>query len=427
MSSSESRRKSRVDGHKQQLSSSIYNTRCYFSLQYRVRLPISSMLMMLARSLFLFGGLHTVHAWLLPPKPLHLYAIGRTHQTSGRRRHGLVNMVSTSSSSSSLPDTSKPLPPHTFAGMVEQGLLERFDESEISRVLTSWRLLDQDYYHNEYVGDPEKEGSSNMIQECHSYVPGLSIKPFWDTEDFDWAKFLESKYSEIRREFQRAMSDRRQLEAEGNNIWAGALTEDASSYGTGWKTLVLMNRGQWDPVNVQLFPKTSKAVHQSGIPATEVFFASMEGPSEIKPHSDFTNFVLTSHLAVDIPYNGENKCRLTIADEERQWMNGSVMVFDTSLLHEAINESDKMRYILMFRLWHPDLTPAEREALQFTYDCLEYPGLVSTDPQERLMAQENAKSMREFPAQAASKSIAEGFGGGGGSGKKGKKKKGGKR
>ena len=306
-------------------------------------------------------------------------------------------------------DTTVPLSPNTFAGMVERGLLERFEEKDIERVLASWRLLDKDYYHKEYVGEPDKENESFMIQECHSYVPGLSITPFWNASDFEWAKYLESKYAEIRKEFDAVNSNMKKLMQEGNNIWAGALTEDANSYGEGWKTLVLMNRGRWDPVNLNMFPKTSKAVHESGIPATEVFFASMKGPSEIKKHTDFTNFVLTSHLAVDIPYSGENKCRITVGDETRQWINGDVMVFDTSLIHDAVNESDQMRYILMFRLWHPDLTQVERDALQFTYDCLEIPGLVSDNPEERFMAEEIAKSVRAFPT-IESKSKGSGFG-----------------
>lgn len=308
-----------------------------------------------------------------------------------------------------LPDIHAPLHPNTFAGMVERGLLERFEEKDIQRVLASWRLLEKDYYHKEYVGEPGMEDSSDMVQECHSYVPGLSITPFWNKEDFDWAQYLESKYAEIRKEFDAVNADMKKLKEEGNNIWAGALTEDASSYGEGWKTLVLMNRGRWDPVNVNLFPKTAKAVHDSGIPATEVFFASMSGPSSIKKHTDFTNFVLTSHLAVDIPYSGENKCRITVGDETKEWINGKVMVFDTSLMHDAVNESDKMRYILMFRLWHPDLTQTERDALQFTFDCLEIPGLVSDKPEERFMAEEIAKGVRAFPI-LQSKSKGSGFG-----------------
>jgi hypothetical protein len=99
------------------------------------------------------------------------------------------------------------------------------------------------------------------------------------------------------------------------------------------------------------------------------------------------------------------------------------MVFDTSLIHDAINESDEMRYILMMRVWHPDLTPTEREALQFTYDCLMVPELVSTEPGERFMAERQVEAMHAFPAIQRSAAAEQGFGGGGGKkGKKGKKK-----
>jgi hypothetical protein len=316
--------------------------------------------------------------------------------------------LSAESMPSSLPDTSRPLSRHTFAGMIEEELKERFDENHIGRVLTSWRLLNQEYYRKEFVGADPAEDSEDMVQECHSYLPGLTIQAFWNSQDFEWAKYLEKHYSEIRKEFGAVTENMVKLQSEGNNIWTGALTTDAASYGEGWKTLVLMDRGQWDSVNVNLFPKTAKAVHESGVPATEVFFASMVGPSKIKKHSDFTNFVLTSHLALDIPYSGENKCRLTVGGETRQWINGRCYVFDTSLLHDAINESDQIRYILMLRFWHPDLTPTERQALQFTFDCLEFPGFVSQDPGERFMAEQMAVAVRKFPILSSS-SASEGF------------------
>jgi aspartate beta-hydroxylase len=293
--------------------------------------------------------------------------------------------------------------------MIEKGLKDRFNETAIERVLTSWRLVDQGYYRKEYVGDAIEEEDTYMIQECHSYVPGLTIKPFWDPQDFDWAKTLESRYPEIRKEFDSVMGNRQKLQREGNNIWAGALTEDASSYGEGWKTLVLMDRGRWDPVNANLFPKTAQMIYASGVPATEVFFACMEGPSSIKKHSDFTNFVLTSHLALDIPYSGENKCRLTVGNETREWIDGKSYVFDTSLLHDAENESDKMRYILMMRLWHPDLSSEEKEALQFTFDCLEFDQLLSSSEEERFKAEKIVEASRSFPLIPEDTSGGKGF------------------
>jgi len=144
----------------------------------------------------------------------------------------------------------------------------------------------------------------------------------------------------------------------------------------------------------------------------------MKPHTSIKPHSDFTNFVLTSHVPLVIPENGNNKCRLSVGDETRQWIEGKVILFDTSIYHDAINESDEMRYILMLRVWHPDLTNDEREALQFIYDCLEIPELLSSDPDIAAKATQHAKMMREFPLIDSG-----GFGGGSKQGNKGKKKK----
>lgn len=323
-----------------------------------------------------------------------------------------------------LPET-VPLPPHTFAGMVEAGVLQRFHGPAVARVTESWRLLDREYEHRAFVGhrfdaaaDP---ATSNCHQLCHSYVPGLAAREFWNVAEHPWAARLAKSYRAIQKEFTKVTADTEQLVQEGNNIWAGALTEDASSYGVGWKTLVLMNRGVWDPVNVNLFPAAAKAVRDCGVPATEVFFASMQAGTSIQMHSDFTNFVLTSHLAVDIPYSGENKCRLTVGDETREWINGQVMMFDTSIMHNAVNESDKTRYILMIRLWHPDLTDIECEALQFTYDCLGNPGLVSADPGERFMAEQIVQAQRALPEIKKGTSVVQGFGGGGKNSKKKKK------
>eukprot|EP00977_Amphora_coffeiformis_P009170 scaffold2092_cov144-Amphora_coffeaeformis.AAC.11 len=313
------------------------------------------------------------------------------------------------------------LPPHTFAGQVEQRMIERFGggkEEPIERVLKSWRWLEHSYEHREYLGKDPNPENSLCHQYCHSYVPGLTINEFWDNASFDWTKKLASKYKAIRKEFLDVTADMARLQQEGNNVWAGALTEDAGSYGIGWNTLVLMDRSRWDPVNVNLFPVTAKAVHEAGVPAVEVFFASLQPDSNIKPHSDFTNFVLTSHLALDIPYSGENKCRIRIGDTTRQWINGEIIVFDTSLMHDAVNESDKTRFILMMRVWHPDLSSTERDALQFIYDALDFPDLLSTDANLRRIAEEQALASRVFPEIQRGGGRRKGFGGSGGSTKK---------
>ncbi len=56
------------------------------------------------------------------------------------------------------------------------------------------------------------------------------------------------------------------------------------------------------------------------------------------------------------------------------------MLFDTSILHKAENRADVTRYILMMRVYHPELSALERSALQLSFDCLDEPELAD-DPQ----------------------------------------------
>jgi len=73
------------------------------------------------------------------------------------------------------------------------------------------------------------------------------------------------------------------------------------------------------------------------------------------------------------------------------------MMFDTSILHDAVNESNEKRYILMFRVWHPDLPKKERNALQFAMDALSAPELISEIPEKRQIAAKQVATMRAFP------------------------------
>ena len=156
----------------------------------------------------------------------------------------------------------------------------------------------------------------------------------------------------------------------GTNVWDATAPGD---YGVEWKTLPLCDRTVWDATNSALFPRTCELLQACKVPLIEAFFAKMEPHSDIKPHSDGCNFVLTSHLGVDVP---EGQCDLTVGDTTVEWRNGEVTLFDTSILHKAENRADVTRYILMLRVYHPELTAAERAALQLTFDCLDEPELL---------------------------------------------------
>jgi len=287
---------------------------------------------------------------------------------------------------------STPLSPHTLAGRVEALLLQEFSKDDIDRVLQSWRLLEAGYQHKQDLRE-------DVCQECHSFVPNLPIQPFWDLPE--WLSVLEDNFETMQSEWQAYLSS--------ETDWDGATTEHAASYGPGWSTLGLMDRGVWDE-RCKKFPQVSKLIYQHVPRATEVLLARMQPHSQIATHTDHSNLVLTAHVGLDVP---TGKVELTVGDETRAWQNGKCMLFDTSLLHSAVNDSPHVRTVLMMRVWHPGLTDTECQALQLVMDCLNCPDVGNPEQLRQI------RQLRQFPLL----SKGGGFGGGTSKKKKGKKRR----
>ena len=56
-------------------------------------------------------------------------------------------------------------------------------------------------------------------------------------------------------------------------------------------------------------------------------------------------------------------CWFRVGVETRQWREGEAFVFDDTIEHEAANDSDAPRVVLIFDVWHPGLAPPEREVV----------------------------------------------------------------
>ena len=232
-------------------------------------------------------------------------------------------------------------------------------------------------------------------QVASSYIAGLTARPYWDARggDFPWMEFLEAHHETIRDELRSALADPR-LEQKGNAIWVAAAREDAEGYGPDWRTLVLQDRCEWEPTNVSLFPKTTALVREARTPSVEVFFAKQAPRTGIKPHTDFTNFIMTAHLGLDVPPRPESWMK--VGEETRHWENGVGMCADTSFIHSTFNESaERDRYVLIVRFWHPELTRHERNGVRFLFDAFE-----DLSPEGLRRAQENARA-REAADDAA--------------------------
>lgn len=61
-------------------------------------------------------------------------------------------------------------------------------------------------------------------------------------------------------------------------------------------------------------------------------------------------------------------CWIKVGEEEKTWEEGKLITLDTSFEHSTGNPTDADRHVLIIDFWHPELTEAERSALEFVYD-----------------------------------------------------------
>jgi len=243
---------------------------------------------------------------------------------------------------------------------------------DVSRVLDCFERFNAGDELDVLLGD-NGSGDGHNRQRANCYVKGLRTCAFHDINNgqFEWAKRLEANAHVVQDELQRFLTGGSD---QSSSKWLGPrfVQKDNGHYGTEWKTLGLQDRGVWDGENVDAFPQTVALLGDCQVPSCEAFFARQGPRSGIQPHSDLNNFILTAHLAVDVP---EGQCWIRVGDDKHYWKNGKVCCFDTSIYHSTFNEADRDRFVLLIRFWHPDLTATEVRAFSFIFDFLDHANL----------------------------------------------------
>lgn len=176
-----------------------------------------------------------------------------------------------------------------------------------------------------------------------------------------WADALEAAAPEIAAEYTRA--------APAHEPFFGG------EYGASYDGVPLAACGAAVDGAEGAFPRTLAALRRvhagegesdALLGGTRLAFFARQGPrSNVEPHSDLCNFLLTGHLGLDVPDDGE--CALFFMDPASppvRWERNTLApLLQTSFRHAAVNDSDRPRAILYFDFFHPDLRPGERRAL----------------------------------------------------------------
>jgi aspartyl/asparaginyl beta-hydroxylase (cupin superfamily) len=87
------------------------------------------------------------------------------------------------------------------------------------------------------------------------------------------------------------------------------------------------------------------------------FWSAITSRTHIQPHHGPTNKKLRCQFPLIIP--DSDSCTLTAGGITQSLEQGKCLIFDDSFVHEAKNDSTEPRVILIFDVWHPDLSDEE--------------------------------------------------------------------
>jgi aspartyl/asparaginyl beta-hydroxylase (cupin superfamily) len=98
--------------------------------------------------------------------------------------------------------------------------------------------------------------------------------------------------------------------------------------------------------------------------APAVFFSILKAGARIPPHTGVTNVRAIVHLPLIVP----DGCIFRVGGDTRPWVEGRAFVFDDTIEHEAVNPTDRDRAVLIFDVWNPHLSEAERAMIRTMYE-----------------------------------------------------------
>jgi aspartate beta-hydroxylase len=213
--------------------------------------------------------------------------------------------------------------------------------------------------------------------ECSGiHYPFLPADEYFDRRHFPWLEALEAKTPVIQAEARRLLGGRlegvrpyvRQDAGTPANKWS-ALNDSLD-----WGACFLWEYGERNEAACALYPETAaalEAIPQVRIPgrAPTAFFSILQPGKHIPPHTGVTNTRAIVHLPLIVPPG----CALRVGAEIREWKVGEAFVFDDTIEHEAWNRSDEPRVVLIFDVWNPHLSAAERDLLHDFFLLVEQP------------------------------------------------------
>ena len=204
-------------------------------------------------------------------------------------------------------------------------------------------------------------------QPINGHFPYLPAIEFFGRDRLPWLAQLEANTAEIRRELlsllaQNGRGFRPYIAFDPTqpvNQWAEL------NHSRRWSAWFFWEDGVRHEENCARCPATAAVLE--GLPLLDLpgkgptaMFSILEPRTRIPPHTGSNNVRTTVHLPLVVPEG----CGFRVGSETRIPQVGTAWAFDDTIEHEAWNDSDSPRAILILDTWNPLLTEAERAAVR---------------------------------------------------------------
>ena len=195
------------------------------------------------------------------------------------------------------------------------------------------------------------------------HYPGLAEVEFLDRADMPWIEAFEAHTAKI-------VEELIAVQAAGVGEFTPYIEYPpgvpldqwaALNHSRLWSVFHLLREGRRVETNCALCPKTMAALAVVPQPTVAdrspaAMFSVLSPRTRIPPHTGVANTRLVVHLPLIVP----GGCGFRVGGTTRPWRVGEAFAFDDTIEHEAWNDSDEPRTVLICDIWRPDLSEIER-------------------------------------------------------------------
>lgn len=217
------------------------------------------------------------------------------------------------------------------------------------------------------------------LNEPHGlHFPFLPADEFFDRAHFPWLERIEAQTDAIRAELATLLAEG----APGLEPYVTMAPGTPANKWTpldgklDWGAYFFWKFGARIDAAAACCPNTAAALAElplADMPgrAPTAFFSILKPRTRLPAHTGVTNARAIIHLPLIVPPG----CGFRVGGETRVWREGEAFAFDDTIEHEAWNDSDHLRAVLIFDAWNPHIRDEERAVLRQFFAIADASGL----------------------------------------------------